>query len=393
MAKKKNEEKDFFQELAEACGGETLAQIGSEDRGWIDTGNLALNYTMSGKFVGGGLPVGINAELYGPSSAGKSLLAMNFMKGVQRAGGIAVYLDAERSVNKEFAIKASKVDPNKMVVLNPDTLKSAFYKINSTILRIREREEYKGKPICIVVDSIAALPSDEEFAETTLDMEKSTDAAIKAAGARLVDQPGVHAKTTSRELRKLMGFVADNGATVVFINQIRKQIGVKYGPDTDSASGGLALKFYCSTRIELKSTTEVKEKASEAVKGMHTKLKLSKSRFTPPRQLLENVKLMFDSGIDPFGGLLSALLHAERVKSNGGGNYSILDPWANESGVTFKASKDKNTLPLDTLLANPKLVDAKGPEDIQYYIDLYGKAITDGEGDGFIVNEIDPSDE
>ncbi len=193
MAKKKvsDEEDDFFSSLAKSCGGETLSEIGTEDRGFVDTGVLAINYLMSGKFIGGGAPCGSLVELYGPSSSGKSLLGMNLMKGVQKSGGVGVYLDCERAVNKEFAIKASKVDPGKMVIIYPDTLKNAFYKITGVIQKIRNNKKYDDKPILIVYDSIASSPSDEEFAETTIDMENDSDATIKAAGARLVDQPGV----------------------------------------------------------------------------------------------------------------------------------------------------------------------------------------------------------
>jgi recombination protein RecA len=376
MAKKKNnDEIDFFSSLAKSCGGETLDEIGSEDRGFVDTGVLSINYLMSGKFVTGGVPVGSLVELFGPSSSGKSLLAMNIMKGVQKADGLAVYIDAERAVNKEFAIKASKVDPKKMVILYPDTLKNAFYKINTVIMKIRENPLFNDKPIVIIYDSIAASPSDEEFAETKVDMENDSDAAIKAAGARLVDQPGVRAKTCSKELRKLMSVVADNKASVVFINQIRQKIGVLYGNPQTTAGGGESLPFYCSTRIELRSKKEIKAKGSDAVKGINTDFNLKKSRFNKPRQKAEDVGLLFDHGIDPFGGLLGAMLNAERIEPAGKGIYKLREPWADGKEVKFSASKDKNLIPVDILLENPQLVDAKSKEEVQYYIDMYSAAM------------------
>ncbi len=307
---------------------------------------------------------------------------MNVMKGVQKSGGVAVYLDAERGIDKTFAVKASKVNPKKMVVLYPNTINNAFHKINSTITKIRENKDYDGKPICIVVDSLAALPSDEEFSELSVDMENASDAEIKAAGARLVSQPGSIAKSVSKHLRTCMGFVADNDATVIFINQIRQKIGVLYGSPDTSAAGGMSLKFYCSTRLELKSMTEIKEKGSDSVKGINTKFKLTKSRYSPPRQTVEPVKLMFRSGIDPFGGMLGGLLYAERIKSCGAGTYEVLEPWA-PAGVTFRASKEKGLVPIDILLSHPKLVDADSADQIREYISIHGDSINDGEGDSF----------
>jgi recombination protein RecA len=172
-----------------------------------------------------------------------------------------------------------------------------------------------------------------------------------------------------------MSVVADNKASVVFINQIRQKIGVLYGNPQTTAGGGESLPFYCSTRIELRSKKEIKAKGSDAVKGINTDFNLKKSRFNKPRQKAEDVGLLFDHGIDPFGGLLGAMLNAERIEPAGKGIYKLREPWADGKEVKFSASKDKNLIPVDILLENPQLVDAKSKEEVQYYIDMYSAAM------------------
>lgn len=251
MAKRKietreDDENDFFKSLAEKCGGETLENC-VPSKGFIDTGILSLNFIVSGKFVGGGIPRGTLAEVYGESSTGKSLLGINLMKGCQKGDGIAAYVDAEYALNPEFCKKVSKVDPRRLVVYYTNTLESSFYKINSIIQAVRENKRYDGLPLCIIYDSIAVSPSSAELAETEIDMETASAAAKKAAGVKN-EQPGHRARICSRELRKLMPVVAENDCTILFVNQLRNKINTSgfssfYSDPRTTAGGGEALKY------------------------------------------------------------------------------------------------------------------------------------------------------
>lgn len=221
MAKKKEVADvgvNVFADLAADIGGEVLGATDSVKE-WIDTGNLALNYLCSGRFVGGGIPSGKIIEVYGPSSSCKTLFATNILKGCQKMGGYSLFLDAENSLSKEFAQKASHLETSKVLVLKAESLEKAFAKMTAAIKKIREKLG-PDKPIVIVYDSIAASPSDREFAET----EMSESELEKAK-----DMPGERAKTCSKELRKLTPLLDQHNCTVLFINQVRMKIGVMFG--------------------------------------------------------------------------------------------------------------------------------------------------------------------
>src|SRR6185437_5920703 len=196
--------KDFdLGKLAKLCGGEVLDRMDSV-RYWVDTGNLALNYACSGKFFGGGIPIGKIIEIWGNSSSCKTLFALNFIRGVQRMGGIAVFLDVENTLNKTFAEKAAHVDASNVIVIpveKADSLEKAFNQIH-VVLREIGKAYGSERPVVIVYDSIAASASEREFAETTIDMFNTTKEAKKEAGAG-ADKPGEHAKIIGKELRKL----------------------------------------------------------------------------------------------------------------------------------------------------------------------------------------------
>jgi len=207
-----------FAELAAAIGGEILESTDAVKE-WIDTGNLALNYLCSGRFVGGGIPSGKVIEIFGPSSSCKTLFATNILKGCQKAGGFALFLDAENTLNKEFAQKASHLETSKVLVLKADSLERAFAKMMAAIRKIREKFGPE-KPIVIVYDSIAASPSDREYAETEMTEEQQ----LKAK-----DMPGERAKTISKAMRQLTPLIEESNTAVLFINQVRQRIGVMFG--------------------------------------------------------------------------------------------------------------------------------------------------------------------
>lgn len=377
MSKKKETmqqcESDFFAGLAKSVGGDILNDI-DKTRGFIDSGVLALNYLLSGKFVGGGYATGAMHEVSGESATGKSLLGTNMLRGCQTANGIAVFHDAEHAISKDFAIKASKVDPLKLIVTEADTLPRSFNKIHKIIRQVREVVKIPiERPLCIVYDSIAVSASEREFAQTELDMEEATQSQIKEAGAG-TEQPGERAKTCSAELRKLMPVVKEHNICLLFVNQLRKRIGVLWGDPVTEAGGGEALKYYCSSRTRLFSSKQMKNDMDRVI-GMNVTFKNIKSRFTAPFQQAKGVHLFFDKGVDPFGGMLELMLQIGRIEATGGpGNYKVCEPWAGGREIKFKSSKERNDIPFEVFLECPVLVDAESPEAVMYYVNMFGEA-------------------
>ena len=279
-----------FSSLAASIGGEIL-ENSSSVRSWIDTGNLALNYLSSGLFVGGGIPAAKVIEIYGPNSSCKTLFATNILKGCQKAGGFALFLDAENSLNKEFAQKASHLETSRVVVLKADTLQRAFAKMMAAIRKIRERFG-PDKPIVIVYDSIAASPSEREFAETEMNEEQQMKAK---------DMPGERAKTISKAMRQLTPMIEEHNVTVLFINQVRQKIGILFG-DSSTTTGGNALAFYTSLRLKTKAEKRLMDKLDNVI-GMGVTIKNVKNKCYKPFIEARNMSLLYDQGINPFSGL------------------------------------------------------------------------------------------
>lgn len=373
MTKKKtnNDEDDFFGELAKSVGGEILEEM-DHTKGFIDTGILSLNYAISGKFVGGGIPLGVCMEIYGGSSSGKTLIGTNILRGCQTANGVAILLDAERTISKEFAKKASHIDPKKLIVVSADTLEGCFNLIFKAIREVRKKVPL-DKPLVIVYDSIAVSPSEREFAETEIDLETATKAQIKEAGAG-ADKPGERAKICGKELRKLTPFLDENNATVVFLNQIRSKVGVLFGSPLTPAGGGMALPFYCSTRLEMSSYKKTKDK-NEKIIGVNVNVKNTKNKIFLPFMEVKNLQLFFDYGINPVGGLLEILIQAGRVISKGSGFYEVNQQYSNGEEYRFKSSKERNDVPFEVLLKYPKLVDAEDASQVNYYMEMFGEAL------------------
>lgn len=381
MAKKKENleeqpkvlENDFYRSFSKEIGGELLSDL-DNCVGFIDLGNLAVNYICSGKFVGGGLPIGAMAEISGESASGKSVVATNFLKGSQKINGVSVMHDAEHAISKDFAIKASKVNPEKLIVTRSTTLEGSFNKIQNIIRQARDDAKIPlDRPINIAYDSIASSASEREYAQTTLDMETATQAQIKESGAG-VEKPGERARVCSSELRKLMPIVKERNATVLFVNQLRKAIGVMWGDDEVEAGGGKALKYYASTRLRMYAYKKIKDSRDRFI-GINVTFKNTKSRFVSPFLEARNVRLLFDKGIDPFGGLLELMLQIDRViPEKGAGMYRVAEPWSDGKEVKFRTTKESNVIPWETLLECPRLVDAESAEQIQYYVDLFDQA-------------------
>jgi recombination protein RecA len=340
---------------------------------WIDTGNLAFNFLCSGRFIGGGIPSGKMIQILGNSSSCKTLFALNILHGVQKAGGLAVFLDAENTLSKEFASKAAHVDTSKLLVLDVEkipTIEKAF-KVMQTVIKKTVEKYGNSKPIVIVYDSLSASPSEREFADTKVE-EGMSKAKIKELGAG-TRKPGERALICSEELRKLNPLLESANCSVVFINQLRQKIGVLFGKDTTPGGGGKSLEYYCSLIIETRAFKRLKDKLENVI-GMCVTASNEKNKCFRPFITSKDMHLFFDKGINPFGGLLDLLIKTERVTGTGG-NYTVLEPYAGGQEIKFKSNKERNDVPPDVLLRCPALVDATDASQIQRYLDDFGIAL------------------
>lgn len=401
MARKKIEDEDkednFFTSLAKETNGDILDCIDSI-KYFVDTGSLALNYICSGKFITGGIPGGKLTEIYGPNSSSKSLLGANILFGCQRMNGIACLMDCENSANKEFMKESSHCNPAKIVRYTPRTLEQTFNKMYRVIEKVRA---VKGPdvPIVIVYDSIGVSPSERELREVDLPEEYSKEQFKKIVGGN--EQPGERAKICSREFRKLNTVMEEGNATVIILNQTRDKIGgfapMGMQPKT-TAGGGNALPFYASCRLETKAQMKIEKKLSAKKKkilGINIKLKNIKNKTHRPHIESENIQLLFDKGINPLSGLLSCLMDADRIIAKGAGNFIIKPEYSNGEEAKFKASLDKNLVPMDVLVKYPALIDADSSEQVQEYLKPYLKAIEfdpDQESD-VVVQSVDENEE
>jgi len=228
MARQKKEtDDDIFSTLANETGGEVVGEGEKESKYFIDTGNLAINYCCSGRFINGGVPGGRLTEIYGPSASSKSLLGTNLLFGCQKLGGVPILIDSENAINKDFIKKASHADLNKIVRYTPETLEKCFHVMYRAIEHIRSNKKYADKPIVIVYDSISVSPCSREFREVDLPEGYTKEQFKKIVGAN--EQPGERAKICSKELRKLNTVMEENNVSVVIMNQIREKIGIMYG--------------------------------------------------------------------------------------------------------------------------------------------------------------------
>lgn len=383
MAKKKKDDSlDFFAEIAGACGGSTLDTAGTVPY-FIDTGNLALNYICSGKFIPGGIPGGRITEVYGPPATSKSLIGYSCLAACQRMNGIAVLLDCERAGNADFAKNAGHVDPSRLITFEPISIPQVEAKIIAVTKKIREKYGVEV-PILFVWDSIGVTPSEREWGEIDLP-ENPTVAQLKAVGA---ERPGERARAAGDLLRKINPFMNEQNGTLFIINQTRKNIGVMYGNPNTTAGGGEALKFYASTRLETGIGKMIESKIGLPL-GVNLRFKNKKSRSFIPGISTEGVQLFFEHGINPLGGLLSVLIASGRIEAYGKGRYRVKEPWADGKDVTFTATLSANQVPMEPLLEAPKLLDVDTEEEVRTYFSTFEGAIRLATGDTIVEKLVD----
>ena len=267
-------------------GKGSVMRLGSDERAPIEvipSGSIALDVALGI----GGFPKGRIVEIYGPESSGKTTVALHAIANCQKAGGTAVFIDAEHALDPEYA-KALGVDIDALLVAQPDTGEQAL-EIADTLIR-------SGSIDIIVIDSVAALVPRAEI-----------------EGEMGDSHMGLQARLMSQALRKLTGVLNNTKTTAIFINQLREKIGVFFG-SPETTAGGKALKFYASVRLDVRRIETLKD-GQDAV-GNRTRVKVVKNKMAPPFKQAE-FDIIYGVGISREGSLLDLGVEQEIVKKSG----------------------------------------------------------------------------
>ena len=269
----------------------------SEVRGWVGSGSSMLDLAISNR-PDGGFPVGRITEITGLEASGKSLLAAHALANTQKAGGLAVYIDTENAVSREF-LEAIGLDLEKMLYVPLDTIEDIFEAIESIVESIRKSS--KDRLVTIVVDSVMG-------ASTKIEMAKEFDKDGYATSKSII---------LSKAMRKVTNMLGRNKICLIFTNQLRTRLGVAFG-DPYTTSGGKAIPFHSSVRLRLKSVGQIKVKkdgVDQAI-GIKTRCQVVKNRMGPPLKSID-YDIYFESGIDDFGGWLNVMKQFKLVSTAG----------------------------------------------------------------------------
>ncbi len=275
------------------------------------TGSLALDLAL-----GGGIPKGRVIEVYGPESSGKTTLTLHAIAEVQKAGGTAAFIDAEHALDPAYA-KRIGVDIDNLLLSQPDNGEQAL-EITETLVRSNAVD-------IVVVDSVAALVPRAEIEGEMGDA-----------------QMGLQARLMSQALRKLTGVISRSQTTVIFINQLRMKIGVMFG-NPETTTGGNALKFYASIRMDIRRTSQIKQ-GDKAI-GNHVRVKVVKNKIAPPFREAE-FDIMFNEGISKSGDIIDLAVNNDVIEKAGA--------WFSYGGEKIGQGREAAKQFLEK---NPKLMD------------------------------------
>ena len=313
-------------------GDQTVEKVES-----ISSGSIGLDIALGV----GGYPKGRVIEIYGPESSGKTTLTLHAIAECQKAGGIAAFIDAEHAFDRFYAEKLG-VDLGELVISQPDNGEQAL-EIADNLIR-------SGAVDALVIDSVAALTPKSEI-----------------EGEMGDSKMGLHARLMSQALRKLTASISKTNCTVFFINQLREKIGVMFG-NPETTTGGNALKFYASVRIDIRRSTQLKD-TEGGVQGNKTRVKIVKNKVAPPFKTAE-FDIMYGEGISKIGEILDIGVEKDIIEKSGSWfSYGGSKLGQGRDSVKSILKDNPEKINWRNLSRNPNAIDIlrENPERINWY--------------------------